>query len=69
MSQFAMQMPGAQRARTAPLNIYTGLMLVAVVCLLAAIGFVFYAGTKVGPSGGPMAAVTLHQKGQVRLAQ
>lgn len=63
MSQFAMQMPGAQRARSAPLNIYTGLMVAAVVSLIAAIGFVMYAGMQVGPDGGPMAAVKLHQSG------
>lgn len=63
MSQFGMQMPGAQRARTAPLNIYAGLMLAAVVSLVAAIGFVVYAGMQVGPDGGPMAAVKLHTKG------
>lgn len=69
MSQFAMQMPGAQRARSAPLNIYTGLILVSVVCLLAAVGFVFYAGMQVGPGGGPMAALKLHEKGNIRLGQ
>lgn len=69
MSQFAMQMPGAQRARSAPLNVYTGLMLAACVSLLAAIGFVMYAGMQVGPNGGPMAAVSLHSEGKVSLGR
>ncbi|MBL8746890.1 MAG: hypothetical protein JNK58_11105 [Phycisphaerae bacterium] len=63
MSQFAMQMPGAQRARSAPVNIYTGLLVAAVVSLVGAIGFVAYAGMQVGPGGGVTAAVKLHPKG------
>lgn len=69
MSQFAMQMPGAHRARSAPLNIYTGLMVAAVFSLLAAIGFVAYAGMQVGPNGGPMAAVNVHTGGKVTLGR
>ena len=67
MSQLGMQMPGAQRTRTASMNVYTGLMLAAVVSLLAAVGLVFYAGMQVGPGEGPMAALKLHPPGQVQL--
>lgn len=70
MSQFGMQMPGAQRARGPAMNAYTGMMLIAVVCLGAAIGFAVYAGMKVGPGGGPMAALKLHpQSGRLQLAK
>lgn len=69
MSQFAMQMPGAQRARSAPLNVYTGLLLAAVMSLAAAVGFVVYAGMQVGPGEGPMAAVKLHPEGRVELSR
>lgn len=69
MSQFALQMPGAQRPRSAPVNAYTGLMLAAVVCLLTAVGFVFYAGTLVGPGGGAMAALRLHPEGRIDLGR
>jgi hypothetical protein len=69
VSQFGMQMPGAQRARGASMNIYTGLMLAAVACLLTAVGFVFYAGMQVGPGGGPMAALKVHQQGRIDLGR
>lgn len=69
MSQFGMQMPGAQRARGASMNIYTGLMLAAVVSLLAAVGFVVYAGMQIGPGEGPMAALKLHPEGRVQLGK
>jgi hypothetical protein len=70
MSQFGMQMPGAQRTRGPAMNSYTGMMLIAVVCLGAAIGFAVYAGMKVGPGSGPMAALKLHPaQGKIQLAR
>jgi hypothetical protein len=63
MSQYALQMPGAQKQRSAVPNIYAGLMLASVVSLLAAVGFVAYAGMQIGPEGGPMAAVKVHPPG------
>lgn len=64
MSQLGMQMPGAQRTRSAGPNVYSGLLLGAVVCLMVAVGFLFYAGTMVGPGGGMMAALKIHPAGQ-----
>lgn len=69
MSQLGMQMPGTYRARGASMNIYTGLMLAAVLSLVAAVGFVFYAGMQVGPGEGPMAAIKLHEPGKVTLGK
>lgn len=63
MSQFGMQMPGSQKARGAQMNVYTGLILLAVVALAAAVGFGFLAGMKLGPGSGPMAALKLHPPG------
>lgn len=67
MSQLGMQMPGSQRRRRASPNVYAGLLLGAVVCLAAAVGFMVYAGMKVGPGGDIMGAFKLHPPGQVRL--
>lgn len=53
MSQLGMQLPGAQARRGASMNVYTGLMFVAVVCLIAAIVVVFRAGTMLAPEGQP----------------
>lgn len=69
MSQLGMQMPGASRARSASMNIYTALALVMVAALSAAVGFVFYAGTLVGPGEGPMAALKLHPEGRPNLSK
>lgn len=68
MSQFGMQMPGAQRKRNASPNVYAGLMLAAVVALGGAIGYAMLAGMKVGPGSGPMAALKLHPPGKVQLS-
>ncbi len=51
MSQYGMQMPGGQMQRGAAMNIYTGLLFLAVVALLAACVFVFIQGGKVGKGG------------------
>lgn len=69
MNQLGMQMPGAQRRRTASPNIYTGLLLVAVLCLLAAVLIVGYQANKVGPAdqGEYVRALHIHEEGQVRL--
>ncbi len=70
MSQFGMQMPGSSRRRRATPNVYSGMLLGAVVCLAAAVGFMLYAGMKVGPGGNIMGAFTLHPtKGAVKLGK
>ena len=40
MSSLGMQMPGRQRVRPSGVNVYTGLMLGTVACLIGAIAFV-----------------------------
>ncbi len=67
MSQFGMQMPGG-RARAAPsMNVYTGLLFLAVVALGAASGMMYLAGAKVGPDGN---AFGVHEADQpVSLAE
>ena len=65
MSQMGMQMPGAQRARKASLNVYTGMSLVAMIALLVATVFVFNAASTVAPKEGPMGALKLHEPGKM----
>lgn len=65
--QIGMSMPGASRGRRATPNVYTGLMLVAVVCLLAACVVVWLNGRVIGPGGDAMSALSIHPKGAIRL--
>ncbi len=51
MSQLGMQMPGSHRGVRPKLNVYTGLALAAVVCLVAAVVVVARAGMQIGPKG------------------
>ncbi len=53
MSQLGMQLPGSQARRQATLNVYTGLLLVSVLALGAAVGVAFVNGAKVAPNGQP----------------
>ena len=70
MSQLGMQMPGSHRRRRPVPNVYAGLLLGAVVCLGAAVGFMVYAGMRVGPGGDIMGALKLHPKqGELRLSR
>lgn len=64
MNQMGMQMPGGKSRRGAGVDVYTALMFVAAMCLLAACGFVFVQGGKVGPAGSPF---KLHGDGAVQL--
>jgi len=64
MSQFGMQMPGGRLRRGASPDIYTALMGLAVVALLAACVFVFLQGSKVGPDGS---AVGLQDPSRISL--
>jgi hypothetical protein len=66
MSQYGMQMPGGRMKRTATMNVYTGLLFLAVVALAVASGFMWQAASSVGKNGSPF---ELQQKGQVQLAQ
>ena len=51
MSQMGMNLPGAARRRAATMDIYTGLLFVAVVALIAACAVVFINGSHIGKGG------------------
>ena len=51
MSQMGMNLPGATRRRGATMDIYTGLLFVAVVALIAACAVVFINGSLIGKDG------------------
>ena len=53
MSQFGMQMPGGQVQRGPSLNVYTGLLFLAVISLLGASVIVYIQATKSSPGGQP----------------
>jgi len=65
MSQFGMQMPGGRTKRAASMDVYTGLLLVAVLSLLAACIVLWMAGSEVGKGGSPIA---LQEPGKIELA-
>jgi len=66
MSQFGMQMPGGRLRRGASPDIYTGLMGLAVMALIAACVMVYIQGSKVGPDGS---AVGLQDPERIALKQ
>ena len=66
MSQFGMQMPGGRMRREASMNVYTGLLFVAVVALATASGFMWVAAKKVGVDGNPF---QIQKAGSVKLAK
>jgi hypothetical protein len=53
MSNFGMQMPGGSRSRGPSPDVYTALMCVGTVCMIAAVVMLYLAGTKVSPGGQP----------------
>lgn len=54
MSQFGMQMPGGQVSRGKDVDVYTGILLLAAAALLAATGFMYVQGGKLGVNGNPL---------------
>lgn len=54
MSQFGMQMPAGAAQRGPTMNVYTGLLFVAVMALLAACVYVYIQGTAIGPEGNAL---------------
>lgn len=54
MSQYAMNMPGGAVTRRPSMDVYTGLLFLAVVCLGAASFFVYFQGAKIAPQGQPL---------------
>ena len=54
MSQFGMKMPGGRRARSGGLDVYTGLLFLAVIVLGAAVTLMYFAAVKVSPEKSPI---------------
>jgi hypothetical protein len=54
MSQYAMNMPGGAVQRRPSMDVYTGLLFLAVVCLAAASVFLWTQGAKIAPDGQPL---------------
>ena len=61
-----MQMPGGRMRRGATPDVYTGLMALAVVALLAACAMVYMQGAKVGKDGS---AIGLQEPDRIALKQ
>ena len=55
MSQFGMQMPGGKLQRGPSMSVYTGLLGLAFVAMLAASVFVAFQGRQIGHDGSPFA--------------
>lgn len=66
MSQFGMQMPGGRMRRGATPDVYTGLMALAVIALLAACAMVYTQGSKIGADGS---AIGLQDPEHISLKQ
>lgn len=54
MSQYGMQMPAGSLQRGPVMNVYTGLLFLAVLSLIAACAFVFVQGALIGPDGNAL---------------
>lgn len=67
MSQLGMNLPGSQRKRGASMNIYTGLLFLAVVCLLTATIMVWVAGMQLAPAEGPLGVFELQDVNRIQL--
>lgn len=65
MGQFGMQMPGGRVKRTASMNVYTGLLFLAVVALAVASGFMWRSASMLGGNGNPF---EMQQTGRVNIA-
>ncbi len=61
MSQFGMQLPGGQMQRGSTMNVYTGLLFLAVVALGAACAFVYMNAGLIGKGGDPFGTQTANQ--------
>lgn len=53
MSQFGMQMPGGQLRRGPVMNVYTGLLFMAVLALAVACVMMYSAASRIGKDGSP----------------
>lgn len=63
MSQYGMQMPGGMQSRGPSMNVYTGLLLGAVIALAAACVTMYMQGAKIGPKGDAMSTHP-HEEGK-----
>lgn len=67
MADFGMQMPGG-RARTGPTpDVYTALIFLGVVALIAACAVTYIAASQVSPEAGQPFAIQPENPSQVRL--
>ncbi|MBX3365547.1 MAG: hypothetical protein KF866_12390 [Phycisphaeraceae bacterium] len=64
MNQFGMQMPGGRARRAAGVDVYTGLLFLAVAALILATAVLWMQGSKIGPKGSPFA---VHEGGKIDL--
>lgn len=69
MSQLGMQLPGSQRTRKAQPNVYTGLLLFAVVALIFAVALTFLNLRAVAPGDGAMDAFKFQDPDKIVLPQ
>lgn len=53
MSHFGMQMPGGRQQQQAGPDVFTALMFVGTVAMLAAVIMLWLAASKVSPTGSP----------------
>ena len=53
MGQFGMQMPGGRQSRGAGPDVYTAMMFIGAVAMLAAVVLLYIAASKVAPGGQP----------------
>lgn len=68
MSQLGMNMPGSMGHRKSTMNVYTGLLFLAVVSLGAACFVVWQNGMKLTPGDSAMAPLTeLQDPGRLRM--
>lgn len=68
MSQYGMNMPGGMGRRGPTINVYTGLLFMAVVALAVACGFMYVAASKVGPDGNAFGIHEVTKGSSLKLA-
>lgn len=66
MSQLKMNLPGAQVAMGPQMNIYTGLLFLAALALVAAVAIVWQVGASLSPDAMPW---TLQDPNNIKLSQ
>ena len=68
MSQLGMHMPGSMGARKSSMNVYTGLLFLAVICLGVACFVVWTNGMTLTPGDSALAPLTeLQDANRIRL--